>query len=183
MNDFIANIKSADDKIRGPAWQSAGPLGAPAVNDLAGVMADADFEIARSAKRALWKIVRYAGRPGAGKEAAAVVAAIIPLLSSGPAAVRRELVWMLSEIGRDQTVAPIAALLADADLREDARCCLERIPGRPSLAALKRAFSAAPEEFKYALAESLRARGEPVHGYPSRKLAPHKSTRVQPLGA
>jgi hypothetical protein len=146
------------------------------------VMADADFEIARSARRALWKIVRYAGRPGAGKEAAAVTAAIIPLLSRGPAAVRRELLWMLSEIGRVPAVAPIAALLADADLREDARCCLERIPGRRSLAALKRAFSTAPDEFKFALAESLRARGEPVHGYPSRKLVPRKSTRVQQVG-
>ena len=183
MNDLITKIKSTDDKIRGPAWQNAGPLGAPAVKDLAGVMADPDFEIARSARRALWKIVRYAGRPGAEKEAAAVTAAIIPLLSSGTTTVRRELLWMLSEIGRDQAVAPIASLLMNADLREDARCCLERTPGRQSLAALKRAFSAAAEEFKYALAESLRARGEPVHGYPSRKLVPRKSTRVQPLGA
>ena len=53
VDDLVAKIKSTDDKVRGPAWQGAGPVGAPAVKPLAAVMTDADFEIARSAKRAL----------------------------------------------------------------------------------------------------------------------------------
>ena len=178
VDELIANLKNKDDKVRGPAWQGAAPLGAPAVKPVAAVMADPDFETARCAKRALWKIVRHAGRPGAAKEAAAVEKELAPLLADGPAAVRREALWMLSEIGGDDSVAPMAALLSNPELREDARCALLRIPGKKSTAALKKAFADAPEEFKYALADSLRLRGEKVAGYPSKKLTPVKQTTV-----
>ncbi|MBM3879866.1 MAG: HEAT repeat domain-containing protein [Verrucomicrobia bacterium] len=176
--ELIANLKSPDDKVRGPAWQHAGPSGAPAVKPLSEVMTDPDFEIARAARRALWKIVRHAGRPNAAAEAQAVATQLIALLPTAPTAVRRELLWMLSEIGGDDAVPPVATLLANADVREDARCALERIPGAKAVAALKQAMATAPEEFKYALAHSLRVRGETVAGYPSQKLVPTKPTRV-----
>jgi hypothetical protein len=85
---------------------------------------------------------------------------------------------MLSEISGDDAVAPIATLLADPEVREDARCALMRLPARKSTAALKSAFATAPEEFKYALAESLRQRGEAVKGYPSQKRVPSRATTV-----
>jgi len=178
VSELVARIKSTDDKVRGPAWQSAGPVGAPAVKPLAVVMTDADFEISRSAKRALYNIVRHAGRPGAKKEAKAVETELIPLLKSDAVTVRREVLWMLSEIGEDDAIAPMAALLKDKEVREDARCALMRLPSKKATAALKSAFSSAPEEFKYALAESLRERGEKVSGYPSQKLMPTRSTTV-----
>jgi HEAT repeat protein len=175
ITDLVARIKSTDDKVRGPAWQGAGPAGAPAVKPLVAVMTDPDFEISRSAKRALYKIVRHAGRPGAKKEARAVEEELIPLLQHSAVPVRREVLWMLSEIGGDDAVAPMAALLTDKEVREDARCALMRLPGRKATAALKSAFSSAPEDFKFALAESLRARGEKVNGYPSKKLVPARA--------
>jgi len=178
VDELLAKIKSQDDNVRGPAWQGAGPCGAPAVKPLAAVMTDADFEIARSAKRALYKIVRHAGRPSATKEAKAVAAELIALLPSSPTVVRREALWMLSEIGGDEAVAPMATLLSDKEVREDARCALMRLPGRKATAALKSAFASAPEEFKFALAESLRQRGEKVKGYPSQKLVPTRQTTV-----
>ena len=178
MDEFIAKIKSTDDKVRGPAWQGAAPYGAPAIKPLAGLMTDANFEIARSARRAIEVIVRHAGRPGAKKEAQAAEKELIPLLKSEAAVVRREALWMLSEIGSDDAVAPMAALLSDAEVREDARCALLRIPGRKTTSALKSAFAQAPEDFKHALAEALRIRGERVDGYPSRKLVPVKPTSV-----
>ncbi len=179
VEELIAKIKSPDDKVRGPAWQGAGPLGAPAVKPLAEVMTDPDFEIARAAKRALWKIVRHAGRPGADSEKKAVVAALLPPLASAANAVRREVLWMLSEIGGDESVDAMAALLTNKELREDARCALQRIPGKKTTVALKAAFTTAPEDFKYALAESLRARGEKVSGYPTQKLLPTRKTSLQ----
>jgi len=178
VSDLVARIKSTDDKIRGPAWQGAGPVGAPAVKPLAAVMTDPDFEISRSAKRALYKIVRHAGRPGAKKEAQAVEKELIPLLQNSAVPVRREVLWMLSEIGGDDAVTPMAALLTDKEVREDARCALMRLPGRKATAALKSAFGSASEEFKSALAESLRVRGEKVSGYPSQKLVPARATTV-----
>ena len=176
--DLVAKIKSTDDNVRGPAWQGAGPAGGPAVKPLAAIMTDADFEISRSAKRALYKIVRHAGRPGAKKEAKAVEKELIPLLKSDAGTIRREVLWMLSEIGDDDAIAPMAALLTDKEVREDARCALMRFPGKQATAALKSAFGSAPEEFKTALAESLRKRGEKVDGYPSQKLVPTRPTTV-----
>lgn len=178
VDDLAARIQSKDDAVRGPAWQGAASYGAPAVKPLAALMTHDDYEVARSAKRGLWKIVRHAGRPGAEQEAQAVVAELIPLLKSGPVVVRREVVWMLSEIGGDDAIAPMAALLADADAREDARCALLRFPGSQATGALKSAFATAPEAFKTALADSLRKRGEKVEGYPSQKLTPTKQTTV-----
>jgi len=177
-DDLIAKIKSQDDSVRGPAWQGAGPCGAPAVKPLAALMTDADFEIARAAKRALWKIVHHAGRPGAAQEAKAVEKELIALLAGSLTVVRREVLWMLSEIGGAEAVSAMAALLSDKEVREDARCALIRLPGREATAALKTVFASAPEEFKFALAESLRQRGEKVSGYPSQKLVPTRQTAV-----
>ena len=180
VEELVAKIKSPDDKVRGPAWQGAARAGAPAVKPLAAVMSDPAFEVARSAKRAVWIIVRHAGRPGADAERKAVQAALIRCLKDQPAPVRKEVLWMLSEIGDAGVVAPMAALLADAEVREDARCALTRLPGPKVTEALNQAFAAAPEEFKFALAESLRQRGQTVSGYPSRKLIPVKQTSLTP---
>jgi hypothetical protein len=178
IDDFIAKIKSTDDKVRGPAWQGAAPYGGPAIKPLAEVMTDSNFEIARSARRAIEVIVRHAGRPGAKGEAQVVERELILLLKSQAVPVRREALWMLSEIGSNEAVVPMAALLTDPETREDARCALLRIPGRKATDVLKSAFAQAPEEFKYALADALRLRGERVKGYISRKMVPVKPTSV-----
>lgn len=181
VEEWLTQLKSADPVVNAAACQSAPELGAVAVKPLAGLMADSDFELARRAKRALYRIVRHAGRPGADAEARAVEAELVSLLGSGPVLPRRDLLWMLSEVGTARAVAPMAALLADKELREDARCALSRMPSSKAVAALKTAFKKAPEDFKYALAESLRIRGQSVKGYPSRKLVPVAQTTVKPL--
>ncbi|MEI7733109.1 MAG: hypothetical protein WCO56_26290 [Verrucomicrobiota bacterium] len=182
VEEIVARIKSPDDTVRTEAWQAAGMLGAPAVKPLAAVMAGEDFEIARAAKRGLWKVVRYAGRPGTRKEKAAVQKALLALLPEGPVPVRREVLWMLSEIGDDDALKPMAALLKDKELREDARCALLRLPGKKVTSVLKSAFESAEEEeeFKFALAESLRIRGEVVASYPCKKVVPAKQTTIVP---
>jgi HEAT repeat protein len=178
LDDLLSKIRSQDDAVRGPAWQAAGPVGADAVKPLAGVMSDADMEVARAAKRALWKVVRHAGRPGADTERKAVAGELVTLLKGQPTPVRRETLWMLSEIGGADAVQPIAAILADRELREEARAALERIPGNESLAALKAGLTSVSEDFKPAIAQALRVRGVKVEGYPSQKLVP-----TRPLAA
>ncbi len=178
-DELVAKIKSTDEAVRTEAWQSAGGIGAPAVKPLAVTMLDKDLEVARAAKRGLWKIVHTVGRPGNDAERKAVVAELIPALKS-EVVVRREILWMLSEIGGDESVDSIAALLADKEVREAARAALQRIPTDKSLAALKAALETAPEEFRFAIAESLRDRGVTVQGYPSRKLTRSKETTVKP---
>ncbi|MBN2316166.1 MAG: HEAT repeat domain-containing protein [Sedimentisphaerales bacterium] len=182
VNKLLAGIKDADEKVRTEAWLSAGEVGAPAVIPLAETMTDDDLEIARAAKRALWKIVRHAGRPGAAKEKTAVVAQLVVLLGNNhPTSVRREVIWMLSEIGGRNAITPIARLTTNPELREDARMALERIPTKRALQALKFRFKNAPEDFKPNMAQSLRKRGVEVDGYPCQKLVPQKETNLKSL--
>ena len=182
--EAMMNIKDLDDKVRAAAWLGAGPVGAPAVKPLAAVMTHEDVEIARAAKRGLWVIVRHVGRPGADAEKKPVVAELLALLGDGqPVAVRREVIWMLSEIGGDESVGPIAGLLKSKELREDARCSLERIPGRKAVAALIEGLESTSDDFKLALAHSVRVRGVEVDEkkYPCQKLVPTKKTEVKPV--
>lgn len=182
-HELIMKIQDKDDKVRAAAVLQAGKAGASAVRPLAGIMASGEMEVARSARNALWQIVRSAGRPGAMAEAKAVVAELLPLCQEGqPLAVRREVLWMLSEIAGDGAVEAISPLLANADLREDARMVLQRLPGERSLAALQAALKTAPDDFKANIAVSLRQRGVEVPGLPSAKLVPTKPTTVKPVG-
>ena len=182
VDELIAKIKDRSAEVRTKAWLGAGKVGAPAVEPLAKVMTDNDLEVARAAKRGLWKIVRHAGRPRARDEKRAVTAELIGLLGDDkPTAVRREVLWMLSEIGDSNSVKPIAALLSNKELREDARMVLQRIPSKRATAALKAGLKAAPKDFKLNIAQSLRQRGVKVRGLPCVKLAPTKKTNVKPL--
>lgn len=175
VNRLIAKIESSDAETRTNAWQRAGDVGAPAVQPLAMVMTDDDLEVARAAKRAMWQIVRHTGRPGAINAKKAVVGKLCGLLGPDqPVSVRREVVWMLSEIGGMASIRPLAELLSNKHLREDARCALERIPIKRAVQALKAGFEVAPEDFKGNLAQSLRKRGVKVAGYPCVKLVPAK---------
>ena len=182
VQKLISKIRDNSAEVRTEAWQSAGEVGAPAVEALAKVMTDEDLEVARAAKRALWKIVRVAGRPGAGNERRAVVGKLVELLGDEqPVPVRREVLWMLSETGTRRSIKPIAALLSNRELREDARMVLQRIPSKGAVAALKAGLKAAPEDFKLNIAQSLRQRGVKVSGLPCVKLVPTKMTNVKPL--
>jgi len=182
VDELMAGIRDENDKVRAEAWLSAGEVGAAAVKPLAKVMTDKDFEIARAAKRGLWKVVRHVGRPGAGNERRAVLGELVELLDDEqPVPVRREVLWMLSEIGTRKSIKPIAALLSNRELREDARMVLQRIPSKSAVAALKAGLEAAPEDFKLNIAQSLRQRGVKVSGLPCVKLVPTKKTNVKPL--
>lgn len=182
VDELLAGIKSDSAEKRTETWQSAGEVGAPAVKPLAEVMTDDELEVARAAKRALWQIVRYTGRPGANRERRAVETELTGLLDRNqPVAVRAEVLWMLSEIGARNSIRPISRLLRNENLREDARMALERIPTKRAVTVLKAAFEKAPEDFKLNIAQSLRKRGEEVAGYPCQKLVPTKKTDVKPL--
>ena len=180
--DLIRKIKDSNAEVRTEAWQGAGELGAAGIEAMAGLMTDENLEVARAAKRAMWKIVRHTGRPGADKERQAVADSLAGLLGGKvPVVIRREVLWMLSEIGDKKAIEPMAELLGHKELREDARMVLERIPGKASVAALRAGFKTSPEDFKGNIAQSLRKRGKKVRGYECVKLVPTKKTTVKTL--
>ncbi len=181
LDSLLENIKSNRPDVRTAAWLGAGEVGAPALPPLAELVAGAEREVGRAALRAMWKIVRHVGHPAAPEaQKTAVVSGLLDLLSAGGSAlVRRELLWMLSEIAGEESVDRIAPLLKNPDLREDARMVLDRIPGPKSLAALQTALRQTADDFKHNLAQSLRHRGVPVPGLPDRKLVPTRQTEVK----
>jgi hypothetical protein len=188
VDNLIAKIKDKkSDKVRAEGWLSAAKVGAAAVKPLAAVTTsgDSDLEVARAAKRALWQIVHDFGRIDVEDQRKAVLNELQALLTDDwPDAFRREVLWMLSEIGGDSSVAPIAAVLKSRELLDDARCALQRIPGQSSLDALKAALDSVPKSYKNNIAHALRARGmEPdLEKYPQENLIPTKPTDVKPAG-
>jgi HEAT repeat protein len=177
VDALIAMIKDRNDKTRAEGWTRAGEVGAEAVKPLAAVMTsgDADREVALAARRALWRIVRHAGRPGGSQECAALLPAIYALLDDAwPEMLRRETLCMLSEIGGPESVSTIAGCLKSSELLEDARTALERIPGDDSLKALSEALSNVPAKYRNRIAQSLRVRGVQLSEelYPDTKLVP-----------
>lgn len=183
--ELISKLSSTNEVDRLSGLESSPEFGATSVRPLGFTMDNKDFETARRAKRALLRLVRHAGRPGAREDTAAVETKLMPLIGKNLLSVqtRRDLVWILSEIATARSVEPISALLTDKELKEDARGALMRLPYPEALAALKTAFASADDAFKYALADSLRARGEKVEGYASKKLVPQAQTTVAPVTA
>jgi HEAT repeat protein len=177
LEELVKEIQSDKPEARTAAWQQAGTIGAAAVKPLAKLCTNENREVRRAARRGLEKIVRTVGAPGAQAAKSAVIRELLGLLGNGqPVALRREILWLLSEIGGRESVESIAALLKHDALREDARMVLERIPGEESLASLRNALGSVPDDFRLNIAQSLRARGEAVdpEKYPCRKLVPTK---------
>ena len=182
LDKLIKDIQSSNDTERATARDAAGVVGAAAVLPLGEIAASGELEIARAAKQAIQNIVYHAGRPGAKAEASAVAAELLKLLDdSRPLQFRRDVLWMTWQIAGEEAVDPVAAMLADADLNEDARMALERLPGQKATDALRAALDAADEAQKPALAHSLRVRGVEVPGVPDMRLVPTKQTSVKPV--
>ncbi len=178
----MAETKKREARNRDPRVAGADAVAvglAQTIKPLMAAMVSTDLDAARTALRALRRVVAEAGRPGAADDRAAVIGALAPYIAKDkPPAQRREALWLLADIAGDESVDAVAALLAEPDFMEDARMALDHIPGEKSLAALKRALASAPEDFRPNIAASLRRHGQPVEGYPSKRLVPEKATKV-----
>lgn len=181
VEELLAAIRSAQPESRTAAWTQAGSVGPQALGPLAELLTHSDHEVARAATQAMWKITRTVGAPGAADKSAALSQLVALLADAQPPVVRREVLWMLSEIGDASCVPAMSRALLDTQLHDDGRMALERIPGPESHAALQEAFERAPEALKYPLAQALRKRGATVAGYACQKLVPQRETTVRPL--
>ena len=180
LEELVKEIQSDKPGARTAAWQEAGTVGASAVKPLAMLCTEENLEVGRAARRGLERIVRTVGAPGVQPGKSAVIRELLGLLGDDQSvALRRDILWLLSEIGSGESVESIVALLKHDALREDARMVLERIPGEESLTALRNALRSVPEDFRLNIAQSLRARGEAVdpEKYRCRKLVPTKWSR------
>jgi hypothetical protein len=161
--ELVAKLRSSDDRERSAAWYHAGPLGPGAIATVAPLLEDANPEVARCAGRAITRIVDEAGRPTADAERRRAAAALIELLrATRSLASRRLALSLLPAVAGEQAVKPMAALLSDPELRDDARMALEALPVSAAVAALQATLQTAPADFKPNLALALRRRGVSV---------------------
>lgn len=184
LDELLKQIDDGDEKVRTSAWLRAGDVGAPAIKPLVGIMKESgNAEVARAAERAVWQIVRHAGRPEGDAERPQVTAELLALLAAASEPqLQRDLMWMVSEIAGDEAVEPVAARLKIAELREDARMVLERLPGKKATAALELALGTCDSDFRPAVADALRHRGVRIADAPSMRLVPTKKTELKPVG-
>jgi HEAT repeat protein len=114
VDNLIAKLKDKSEKVRAETWLNAAKVGAPAIKPLAAVMTsgESDLEVARAAKHALWSIVSGFGRIESEDQRKSILDALHSLMTDDwPDAFRREVLWMLSEIGDDSSVSSIVSVL------------------------------------------------------------------------
>lgn len=159
LNSLLAAIQHGDTNARVSAVKQSVLVGTSAIVPLGQIAGGDDPAAARAATEALSRIAYHAGRPKAGKERKDAVARLTELAqASYPRALRAQAVFLMGAIAGSEGVKPLALLLEDRDLAEDARMALTRIPGREAEAALRAALQKAPENRKGAFEQSLKHR-------------------------
>jgi len=143
-----------------PARAAEGPSDFSKTLDglLPGLASSSPGDLAR-ADQSLERLCHSAARPGAEAERRALAAALAAKLGSDLSPRVKELfVRQLQVIGKEESVAPLAALLTETTpehLRDAARRALEANPAPQSVRAIRKAYAAASGSFRAALIQSL----------------------------
>lgn len=159
---LLEQLASPEAKVREQAHRALLERGPAVIPALVERMGGENKTLDLWARRTLEAIAYRSTRPGAEAERAAVERALIAVAQSQrPTAVRRFAIRLLCLVGRGASVPALATLLEDAELREPARCALEKIPDPAATQALVKAATAAREPaWKAALVKGLGARGD-----------------------
>ncbi len=158
---LLEKIKSPDANERIAAIKVAPEEGAAAVVPLGEIYGSNDLAAAKAAHEALRRIVHHSARPNAIGESKTVVAKLLLLIDQKqPLIVRKEALHLLSFIASEEQAERIGKQLSDADVREEARLSLQRIPGSKVDKVLREAAHNTAGEFRAALELSLRSRSQ-----------------------
>jgi HEAT repeat protein len=158
VKDFLARIQSDDADTRLAALTGADKFGVPAIVPLGDATDGKDSVAAHYLIEALKNIAYRSAATGRK----AIAAELVKLLEAKRSRVLRTAVLqLLSVIGDEAVVAPIAALLGDKEIRDDARMALERISGLAALKSLTDALDKADNDFKISLLASLGEKAAP----------------------
>ena len=160
INEYLAHIQSADAAVRYAAWKSAWQQKSDAVVPLSKLAASPDKGVAKAASAALPILAHHSARPGAYEEAEAVANELIKVAESADYTmpVRANALLLIGCIAPAQLVPRVAKLMANDELREEVRMAVERIPGNPSVHALKAGLKSTPESFHKNIEQSLHNR-------------------------
>jgi len=114
-------------------WETAATPRAQAVPLLPRCSAARTPKSSRAAKRALERIRPRSRQTRAECRRTEVVTHFLPFLREGTSCPCGASHVAVSELADDEAVPPVAAMLGDPQLQEDARMVLERLPGKESL--------------------------------------------------
>lgn len=159
---FLADIASSSADVRFAAWRSASEQGAEIIPELAKRAGGTDPGRNKAALEAMATLTHSVGKDIAGAKRGEVAQALVSVASSGTYAlpVRAQALRLISLVGDDPAVLPVAKLLGNPELREEAVYCLERIPGAAAAKALLAAYPQAPRDFKPRVLAALGHRRE-----------------------
>jgi len=146
---FLRDIASSNADTRFAAWRSAHEVDPEALPELGKLAASDNPGVAKAAREAITTMTHGVGKDASNPKRAGVIKGLIDL--AGPAyalPVRVHALRSLSLIAGEDNVPAIAKWLHDADLREEAAYCLERIPGKAPNQAFVSAYRSAKDDFK-----------------------------------
>ena len=149
VEQFLSDLKSDSADARFAAWRAAGEVDPQALQPLAKLMVSSNPGVAKAAREALNTIVHSVGVDTANPKRAAVARELLRLAAPGqPVPVRTLALRSLSLIGGEEAIAPVAKMLAEPEIREEAVFCIERIPVKAADAALARAYNEVAAGFR-----------------------------------
>lgn len=148
LEPFLAGVQSGDPDIQLAAWKEADKQGAAAIAPLSKLLTSDNMSIAKTASQSIMKIVHSVGQTKDNPARKEVIRSLIELLKLESKVAQTLAFRALSLLADSDSVAVIAPFLGDADLREEAVFCLERIPGEAAIDALIDGAGKVPDEFK-----------------------------------
>lgn len=159
---FLADIQSDDAEVRFTAWRSAGEVSPSVIPQLGKLGGSDDPGVANAAREALATLVHSVGKDEAAAARPAVVQGLLGLAGAAYSfPVRVHALRLLSHLADEQSAPAIAAWLSDAELREEAIYCLERVPGGAAVGAMLSAYEKAPPGFQQRILAAFGHRGAP----------------------
>lgn len=163
VSDLTKQLAGDDAEARRTAWETLAQQGPDAIVPVGALFASDDPAVRRAAHLAMEAIVARASAPD-GARAAAAEALLTLLQADLPATEKRIVLRYVSLVGSDESVAPVAALLTDTDLGEQARETVARIPGAAARVALEERLMSGDPAVAIAAADALAQRGEAEAG-------------------
>jgi HEAT repeat protein len=153
---FLAEIQDKNADVRYSAWIRTGEMDPEVIPELGKLVGTAEPGVRRAAEEALKNMVHSVGKnPAAPKRPAVVQQFLVLTVDKNPTWTRTIALRHLSLIGGDEIVPMASKLLWDANVREEAVFCLERIPGTAATVALMAALPDADSVFQQRLLAAL----------------------------
>ncbi len=185
IGSLVSDLAGPDDHDRVVARQLLPREGMDALPALIPLLDRKEPHIAKAAYTVIWDILNEAARPGLETDRARATDLLMALLLDEKSAEIRTTALKLLAIAVPEgyDVGPIARLLQDAELREEARTTLERIATPQACAALRVAIGDADPQFACVLLNAL-GHLKDAESLPSIcKLAGHTEPRVRAAAA